>query len=117
MRSVMEGVAILDGVTGRVDLRRGLARAEINGRTIEMTVHGVEEVEVRRGRWTLVGGPLDETLLAHTGPGAPVTIHAGGGRDVVRGTLKRDFLDGGQGVDTVLPTRGDDRLVSIELRA
>ena len=50
-----------------------------------MPVTGIEQVEVTRGRWTLVGGALDETLLGSTTRGAHVDIHAGGGRDVLGG--------------------------------
>jgi Ca2+-binding RTX toxin-like protein len=117
MRFVTVGVANLDGTTGRVNLRRDIARATDGFRTRTMPVEGIEEVELlMRGHWTLVGSGLDEVLLGHSRPGAPVVIHAGGGRDVLRGTRNSDLLDGGRGLDTVLPTTGRDRLVSIERR-
>ena len=75
---------------------------------------GIEQVEVSRGRWTLIGSGLDETLLGSTTRGAYVDIHAGGGRDVLRGTFKDNLLDGGRGVDTVRVTVGDDTCVSVE---
>ena len=65
-------------------------------------------------RWTLVGGERDDTLLGGTTRGARVTIRAGAGRDVLRGTLKDDLLDGGRGVDTELASGGHDTCTSIE---
>ena len=114
MRFVMQGVATLGDATGRVDLRRDEAFADNGFQDVTMPVRGIEQVEVTRGRWTLVGGPLDETLLGGATRGAHVDIHAGGGRDYLRGTLKDDLLDGGRGVDTVQVTDGDDTCVSVE---
>jgi len=114
MRFVLEGAGTLGDATGKVDLRHGVAFADDGFRDVMMPVTGIEQVEVTRGRWTLVGGALDETLLGSTTRGAHVDIHAGGGRDVLRGTLKDNLLDGGRGVDTVLVTAGDDTCVSVE---
>ena len=114
MRFVLEGAGTLGDATGKVDLRHGVAFADDGFRDVTMPVTGIEQVEVTRGRWTLVGGALDETLLGGTTRGAHVDIHAGGGRDVLRGTLKDNLLDGGRGVDTVLVTPATTRCVSVE---
>lgn len=112
---VTRGVSTLDGTTSKVNLRRDLARASDEIGATTMSVRGIEEVELlTRGRWTLIGSGLDETLLGHTKPGAPVVIHAGGGRDVLRGTRNTDLLDGGRGVDFVEVTRGDDTCPNVE---
>ena len=115
MRFVMEGVGTLGDATGKLDLRNGVAFADDGFRDVTMPVTGIEQVEVTRGRWTLVGGPLDETLLGGSTRGAHVDIHAGGGRDVLRGTLKGNLLDGGRGVDTVQVTLGNDTCQSVQL--
>jgi Ca2+-binding RTX toxin-like protein len=117
MRFVMEGVSTLYDAVGRVNLRQRRAETDtVLGHTT-MPVHGVEEVQVARGRWTLIGSELDETLLGGTTRGANVTIHAGAGRDVLGGTLHDDLLDGGRGVDTLLQSGpasgGDDTWISV----
>ncbi len=114
MRFVMQGVATLYDAVGRVDLRRRVAEADDFTGVTTMPVTGVEEVQVARGRWTLVGSASDETLLGGITRGARVVIHAGGGRDVLGGTLHDDLLDGGRGFDTVLASDGDDACVSVE---
>jgi Ca2+-binding RTX toxin-like protein len=108
------GPGSIDGTTGKVNLRRDFARSTDSFVVATMPVRGIEEVEVTRGRWTLIGSGLSETLLGHTKPGAPVTIHAGAGRDVLRGTRNDDLLDGGRGVDTVRVTPGDDTCRHVE---
>jgi Ca2+-binding RTX toxin-like protein len=114
MRFVMQGVATLADATGKVDLRREEAFADNGFQDVTMPVRGIEQVEVTRGRWTLIGSGLDEVLLGGTTRGAHVDIHAGGGRDVLSGTLKDNLLDGGRGVDTVLASGGHDTCVSVE---
>ena len=79
-----------------------------------MPVHGIEEVRVARKHWTLIGSAEDETLLGGTTHGVRVSIHAGGGNDVLRGTLHDDLLDGGRGDDTVLASAGHDTCLSVE---
>ncbi len=113
MRFVMQGHSVLFGVRGTVDLRQRLARVDAFGPTT-MPVKGIEEVQVARGRWTLIGSDLDETLVGGTSRGASVVIHAGGGHDLLAGTLQDDLLDGGRGFDTVLASGGDDTCVSVE---
>jgi Ca2+-binding RTX toxin-like protein len=113
MRFVMQATATLNGVRGTVDLRQRLARVNAFGPTT-MPVQGIEEVQVARGRWTLIGSDLDETLVGGTSRGASVVIHAGGGHDLLAGTLQDDLLDGGRGFDTVLASGGDDTCVSVE---
>jgi Ca2+-binding RTX toxin-like protein len=110
----MQGVATLADATGKVDLRREEAFADNGFQDVTMPVRGIEQVEVTRGRWTLIGSGLDEVLLGGTTRGAHVDIHAGGGRDVLSGTLKDNLLDGGRGVDTVLASGGHDTCVSVE---
>jgi Ca2+-binding RTX toxin-like protein len=117
MRFVMEGAATLGDAVGRVNLRQRLAETDtVLGHT-KMPVHGVEEIQVTRGRWTLIGSALDETLLGG-GIRGRVTIHAGGGRDLLGGTRHHDLLDGGRGVDTLLASGlasgGNDTCLSIE---
>ena len=114
MRFVMQGVATLADAAGRVDLRREVAFADNGFQDVTMPVTGIEQVEVTRGRWTLVGSALDETLIGGTTRGAHVEIHAGGGRDVLEGTLKDDLLEGGRGVDTVRVTPGNDTCQAVE---
>jgi Ca2+-binding RTX toxin-like protein len=114
MRFVMQGVATLSDVVGRVNLRHDLAFADNGFQDVTMPVTGIEEVEVTRGRWTLVGGRLAESLFGGSMRGAHVVIHAGAGRDVLRGTLRDDLLDGGRGIDTALPSEGHDTCVSVE---
>jgi Ca2+-binding RTX toxin-like protein len=112
---VTRGSSTIDGTTGRVNLRRDLARSADEIGSAAMPVRGIEQVELlTRGRWTLIGSGLDERLLGHRRPGAPVVIHAGGGRDVLRGTRNDDLLDGGRGVDTVEVTPGDDTCRNLE---
>ena len=113
MRFVMQGVATLSGVRGTVDLRKRVARVAAFGPTT-MPVNGIEEVQVGRGHWTLVGTGQDETLVGGTSRGASVDIHAGGGHDLLAGTLQDDLLDGGRGFDTVLVSGGRRHLVSVE---
>ena len=122
MRFVGEGAAILFDAVGRVNLRQHLAETDtVLGHTT-MPVNGIEEVQVARGRWTLIGSALDETLLGGTTRGATVTIHADAGRDLLGGTLHDDLLNGGRGVDTVLgsgpasgpASGGHDTCLSIE---
>ena len=97
----MQGVSTLSDALGR-SISGGTSRGRQLLGTTTMPVNGIEEVQVARGSWTLVGRALDETLLGGTHRGANVTIHAGGGRDVLGGTVHDDLLDGGRGVDTML---------------
>ena len=115
MRFVMHGAATLSDVVGRVDLRQQRAWTDTHGIRTLMQVRSVEEVEVGRGRWTLIGSYRAEVLVGGRTPGAMVTIHAGGGDDVLEGTLRDDLLDGGRGFDTVLASAGHDTCVSVEL--
>jgi Ca2+-binding RTX toxin-like protein len=114
MRFVMQGGATLYDTTGTVDLRERLARVHAVTGKATMPVTGIEEVQVARKHWTLIGGRHGETLIGGAGRGASVVIHAGGGRDLLRGTRHHDLLDGGRGVDTVLPSGGHDTCRSIE---
>lgn len=115
IRFVTQGVSTISA-RGVVDLRRHRADVRISApaEAASLPVDGIEGVQVERGRWTLVGSGRDEELLGGTHRGANVDIHAGGGRDVLRGTLKDDLLDGGRGADTVLASEGHDTCVSVE---
>jgi Ca2+-binding RTX toxin-like protein len=114
MRFVMQGVATLSDVVGKVNLRHDVAFADNGFQDVMMPVTGIEEVEVTRGRWTLVGGRVAENLLGGSMRGAHVVIHAGAGRDLLGGTLHDDLLDGGRGIDTVLASDGNDTCISVE---
>lgn len=90
------------GITTFTDL--GVAFPLRSMETVNLTVG--------KGVWTVVGS--DNRDVIETGWNTRLVASLGGGNDVARGSRKDDWVDGGDGVDTVFAYDGTDTCINVE---